>query len=421
METYSCDVAMEYDSEGYNADGYNMAGFDREGYNPAGFDADGYDREGYDHWGFDREGYDSDGYNSDGYNSDGYNSDGYNADGYDRYGYNADGYDRYGYNSDGYDEDGYDRNGYNEDGYDRNGYDSDGYDSDGYDSDGYDNDDNHRNGGTRADREIIGEYHTSRRILGHIPSDADKETPRVLVGLELELETTNRLNAARYVIDRAGKTPDGYRYALCENDGSLDDGFEIVTGYSGISTHRAMLERLLVSGKIPNAQSHNTTTCGLHVHVCKASMTMYHAAKLIMFIHAPENQDFIRLLARRASNGYAEVCDKKNDKYWLQRAHNRTKQGYSRMDALQSLNEASRYEALNFRNYSTIEFRMFRGTLKASTVLACLEFARICWFFSRDTSANNLTALAFMEYINRPENRADTAALRAYYKEKGAM
>jgi len=395
----NCFNADGYDSDGYNANGYDSDGYDSDGYNANGYNANGYDSDGYD----------SDGYNANGYNANGYDSDGYNADGYDSDGYNADGYDSDGFNADGYDSDGLNADGYDSDGFDCSGYDRDGYDRDGYDRHGCDRDsDSDSDSDSDGDGEYIGDYHSSNRKLGYLHSPKfDKEKPRVMLGLELELECDGvpRSELAETVINRIGRTDDGSRYALCENDGSLDNGFEIVTAYTGLDMHEVMLKNLF-SKPLRGAKSHDTRTCGLHVHVCKSTMTLYHAAKLVLFINAPENAKLIHAIARRDSNGFAEIKNKAEDKHWLRSAMNRD----DSEQALRNLN-TSRYEALNFYNPRTVEFRLFKGSLKYTTVMACLEFARICWFFSRDTSANNLTTTAFIAYIDKPENKRNARHL----------
>jgi hypothetical protein len=80
---------------------------------------------------------------------------------------------------------------------------------------------------------------------------------------------------------------------------------------------------------------------------------------------------------------------------------------------------SDRYEALNFKNDKTIEFRLFKGTLKYQTIMACLEFTFATWHFCKDASQTQLTTSEFLKFICRAENRCDTRFLRTYLKEKG--
>ena len=77
------------------------------------------------------------------------------------------------------------------------------------------------------------------------------------------------------------------------------------------------------------------------------------------------------------------------------------------------------FEAVNFQPERTIEFRLFRGTLRYETIMACLEFTYAAWFFTRDTGQQDLTADHFLKYISQPNNRKDTVNLRSYLKDKG--
>ena len=266
--------------------------------------------------------------------------------------------------------------------------------------------------------ENIGGRHSSKHELDHIPSLYDQRKPRVLLGLELEME----IDGAYDLDDRAGlllsslgryQTPsDNYLYALCEDDCSINRGFEMVTAYTGLEVHAKQLE--FFDTRFKGAKSHNTDTCGLHVHICKSSMTTLHASKMVLFINDPANHNLVYALARRDESSYCKIYDKKSDKSWIKNALLRTK----RKDQIQALNP-DRYEALNFQNERTVEFRLFKGTLKYSTIMACLEFTFATWHFCKEASTSQLTTQGFLDFVCLPENRKDTKFLRSYLREKG--
>ena len=254
---------------------------------------------------------------------------------------------------------------------------------------------------------IIGEYHSTE--IGHIPSEYDKRKQRVLLGLELEFECSgDREDRASELLNAIGYS-EGRAYCGVENDGSLDNGFEMVTGYTGLDVHAKQLEFFKKAWR--GVKSHDTRTCGLHVHVCKNGVTMLHAAKMIFFINESSNQKLIRAIARRDSNGYSQIKNKKASYEWLKNAK-------QHRDPLAHLND-DRYEALNFKNQRTIEFRLFKGTLKYQTIMACLEFTFATWHFTRDTGMSDLTIENFIKFICEPENKRDTPNLRHYLIEKG--
>lgn len=261
---------------------------------------------------------------------------------------------------------------------------------------------------------LIGDYHSSSEQLGHIPSLHDKHKNPIYLGLELEMETSDgadRYDKAEQLLNAIGNR-NGDQYCLLENDGSLDDGFEMVTGYTGLDVHAEQLE--FFKQPFKGMRSHDTRTCGLHIHICKTGMTMSHASKLILFINESSNQRLVKAIARRENPDYAKIKNKRADYRWLKNAKNMT--GLRRQ--LMELNE-DRYEALNFKNPQTVEYRMFKGTLKYETIMACLEFTYASWHFARDTGIRNLTTEDFLSYISKPAQLKTTKFLREYLQGKG--
>lgn len=282
-------------------------------------------------------------------------------------------------------------------------------------------------------------YH-SGPDLGHIPSAYDSRKPRILLGMELEIECNEdvpsdddddddspRAYYAKKVVRALNGVTKGF--AKAETDGSLDNGFEIITGYTGLDVHEKTWRAL--ADVREGLESHDTDTCGLHVHVDKAGMTPLHMAKLCTFVNDPVNRELMTTVARRYadadSHGYAKFYTREN---WLEHAafaareYRSHRQFRSKGDRFEygrfatSRFWSDRYSALNFNNEHTVEFRMFRGTLKFESIMACLEFTFACWHFTKETPMKSLTTDAFMAFITRADNRKDTKYLRAYLKAK---
>jgi hypothetical protein len=276
-------------------------------------------------------------------------------------------------------------------------------------NDEYDEDD--------GDNGSIGSYHSSKNKLGKIPSSFDLHKKPIYLGLELEMEIKddyNRHDKAEQLLNAIGMAQiegRNYQYALCESDGSLNRGFEMVTGYTGLDTHAKQLE--FFKAPFRGAKSHDTSTCGLHVHICKSDMSLLHCAKMVLFINESANQKLIRAIARRDGASYSKILNKKASYQWL-----KANKGSSKERRIQSLN-GDRYEALNFQNEKTIEFRIFKGTLKYESIMASLEFTYATWHFCKDTSTNDLTTEKFLDFICEPENKKHSRFLRAYLKDKG--
>lgn len=161
----------------------------------------------------------------------------------------------------------------------------------------------------------------------------------------------------------------------CKHDGSISEGFEIVSHPMTLDYHTNEMNWLDVLEKAVEMdyRSHNTSTCGLHVHVNRLTFgstyekqeeaigrivyfVEHHWNELVKFSRrTPGNLD--RWAARYAtiSNTARETYKKAKDK------------------------RMGRYVAVNLENAYTVEFRLFRGTLRYETFIATLQLVdEIC-------------------------------------------
>jgi len=257
-----------------------------------------------------------------------------------------------------------------------------------------------------AERErnsAIGAYHNSERKRATRPVVSPWTLAhRRLIGVETEVECGGRVvrnDAARAVLDAAH--PNGWqdvplssRVLFCEHDGSLDEGFEMITQPMGLDTQRELWARVLNSSAVRHLRSHDTTTCGLHVHVSRAGLSQLTIAKAVCFLNADTTDRLITLIARRSDNGY---CKKKT------------------ANAVRAADRHSydRYERLNLTNSATVEFRIFRGTTNYSTLIGSVEFAHNVLEFCAQASVTSLTLEAFITWLYSPAQKADSVELRA--------
>ena len=262
----------------------------------------------------------------------------------------------------------------------------------------------------RARRDLIGPYHcaTRRSATRCIPSPwTARYTPPYtrapFYGLELEVEstgTTDTQSGARAVWEAAhdGVIPSAddseARRVWCEHDGSLSDGFEIISQPMGLDLHREVWSKMLHTRAVRGLRSHDTTTCGLHVHVSRYGMSALTIAKVVAFMNSDHNDAFVTRIARRDGNGY---CKKKTCNS-VEARHTRSH---------------DRYERVNLTNARTIEFRVFRGTTNYSTLMGSVEFTHNVIAFCAQASACELTFEKFCEFVFAPSNREDTKDLRA--------
>lgn len=222
-------------------------------------------------------------------------------------------------------------------------------------------------------------------------------------GFELEIEArgNGRYDGATVVQDALG----GRVYL--KEDGSLEDGFEIVTHPHTLENYHkefnwAFLDRLKSDG----FRSWNTQSCGLHVHVSRTAfgkgdpwdigVPYAKRSRLILSRQAHElrfmkliydNQRQVERIAGRSSTRYASFGDKGN-------LVQKVKHGNQ---------ENGRFSAVNTDNRDTIEIRVFRGSLRRERVLSAIEFVHASVEYTRDmkvTSENRaLSWIKFTGYV----------------------
>lgn len=226
------------------------------------------------------------------------------------------------------------------------------------------------------------------------------------LGFELEVETRghsgSRYSGAVFAQGELGA------HAYMKEDGSLNDGFEIVTHPHTLVEYQSnfawhTLDKLRVQGY----RSWNTGTCGLHVHISRTAFGInkeegVHYTRVILARQAHElrfmkliydNQRQVERIAGRTDTNYASFQDKGN----LVR---KVKYG--------SQNNG-RYSAVNTDNNDTLEVRVFRGSLRKERVLSALEFVHACAEYTRDLPVNGKNrALGWLKFTAYISTNAET-------------
>lgn len=192
-------------------------------------------------------------------------------------------------------------------------------------------------------------------------------------GVELEIdeagECTSSARALLAIANRDGA------HAYCKHDGSLEEGFEIVTHPMSLDYHRTKMPWAEVCRKAVSLgyRSHQAGTCGLHVHVSRAA-----------FGDTPEKQDAVIARILYFFEKHWEELLKFSRRTPAQLDRWAARYGYQEQpkDILEHAKDdrhASRYTCVNLTNADTIEFRIFRGTLRVNTIFATLQLLdRIC-------------------------------------------
>lgn len=189
-------------------------------------------------------------------------------------------------------------------------------------------------------------------------------------GVELEVEGGENYRNARAILEKANVHEE---HVYCKHDGSLNDGFEIVTHPMSLDYHCHHMPwgDVLDTLKEMGYTSHNAGTCGLHCHVSRVALGNTYEeqedviARILYFFEKHWNE-LVRF-SRRTQNQLERWASRYGYQDSPKEILKKAKGGYGR------------YGCVNLCNDSTIEFRMFRGTLKKNTIIATLQLIdRIC-------------------------------------------
>lgn len=192
------------------------------------------------------------------------------------------------------------------------------------------------------------------------------------MGVELEIDGGGKDSSNAYAILEAANQFAEHIYI--KSYGSLHDGMEIVTHPCTLEYHANQLpwNDIVLRALDLGYFSHKASTCGLHIHVNRDAFSDYYdqleacigRGLFFMEKHWDELLRFSRRTEEQLNQWAARYGLKSSPKEILDHA----KKGYG-----------GRYTALNLSNDATIEFRIFRGTLKYNTLIAALQLvASIC-------------------------------------------
>jgi hypothetical protein len=227
------------------------------------------------------------------------------------------------------------------------------------------------------------EFHMGKGEVG-VSRYATRGTDLVYMGVELEVDRASPPDDREDDIAGAGIDLESF---YCKTDGSLDNGFEVVS-HPGTWQWWARVDLSYMPAlKRKGYRSYDTDTCGMHVHVNKSALTEDDVFKLLEF--CKQNVSFVRFIARRKPG--------KLDQWARVDGSRRTQL----MKKAKGRGSKERYEAINLYPKDTIEFRIFRGTLDKGAFLRNLAFVRCLVAFVRQSSLRELTHKAFCQWLKR--------------------
>lgn len=229
-------------------------------------------------------------------------------------------------------------------------------------------------------------------------------------GVELEIDHGGRDSGnAEMLLDVGNRYTENI---YIKSDGSLEDGMEIVTHPMTLDYHTTEMrwEEICDQAILMGYKSHKTNTCGLHIHVNRDSFGKTYEAqenaisRVLYFVehHWNELLRFSRRTESQMSRWAARYGYKNKPKEILDHAKS---------------SGDNRYTCVNITNWNTIEFRMFRGTLKYNTLIATLELVnQICEYAIRH-SDDDLAKISWSEFVISLD-KDDCAELISYLKQR---
>lgn len=218
---------------------------------------------------------------------------------------------------------------------------------------------------------------------------------KMYLGFELETEMPRVDSASSFASSALLGT------AYLKHDGSISNGFEIVTHPHTHQQYRdnsALLwDTIETLRKDHDARSWDTDTCGLHIHLSRDGFSSgAHMHRFIAFVYknAPHMMKFAGRKTRFA---------RFNDVYTFDE-YDRPVFSIKHKVGNPDRNHTERYSAVNTQNPNTIELRFFRGTMKTSGVLSALDLAQAMVEYTRELRLDDvkLGALSwdwFADYV----------------------
>jgi len=216
----------------------------------------------------------------------------------------------------------------------------------------------------------------------------EKDPEKILFfGFELELENKKK----DYLTEKGAEAVADRGFLYCKNDGSLSDGFEVVShpfswNWLNVPGNRSRFNGIWGLPKM-GFRSYDTSTCGIHVHMSVTAFSNFHLYKFLNFIY--RNSDFIGDISQRKDMDSLERYARLE---YLEPSQI-TQVAKNKRDPF-----GERYVAANMTHKDTVELRFFRGTLNEKSFWKNIEFCKALYDF---TKSDKFSIREYREEDNR--------------------
>lgn len=223
-----------------------------------------------------------------------------------------------------------------------------------------------------------------------------------------ELEMMDGLNPTLM----AGRLNYAFPEIFTTRDGSVPGGFEMVTQPCTLEYHESMdYTRFFSLCENKGYKSHDASrSCGLHVHVSRIPQTHKQIGGQLYLIHKFWNK-FVKFSRRKGSdiNQWAGMyqCINIGDSF---------QSIYLKCQYESQMGYQYRYRNINLQNTATIEYRIFRGSLKRDTVIASIQFVDLLCEITGTLSEDEIRGLTWEDIKVRAGKYPE---LKNYLKVRG--
>ena len=251
--------------------------------------------------------------------------------------------------------------------------------------------------------EIIHDY-------GYKPEPIFYGDDDMYLGVELEVDLGGESSSNAENILYIANFPNTHMYI--KHDGSIEDGFEMVTHPIGLDYHKNKMpwEKIFDKALDMGYRSHKTSTCGLHIHVSRDALGPDHdaqeevIARIVYFVEAHWNE--LLKFSRRTESNIMRWASRYGIEANTKILYDKAKKG-----------NLGRYVCVNLQNYNTIEFRIFRGTLKYETFIATLELVHEICSRAIDATEKEFESMCWSDFV-KGIDKEDKPFLISYLKSK---
>ena len=217
------------------------------------------------------------------------------------------------------------------------------------------------------------------------------------LGSEIEVEYGGESDMEAKFVVRHLRAKNGEPFVYVSHDGSLTNGFEIITQPATLGYHKSLekeyesvFKNLIADGY----RGHEGIHAGIHVHVNRkyfGDNEEQEGAIMKLLFLIEKFWDEIIIFSRR---------DYEKSKTYMAKVEDCYSNPKSYFDTFNKTGDhGGHYFALNISNPNTIEFRMFRSTLNINTYMCILEFVDNICKIAKTKSMNEIESMDFFSLL----------------------